>query len=148
MNESIILHLDKDDAHVVLYALSRRMREVEADLSILLISRARDLTLTEKAMLPPQLLEAGDDDDERLGHKLREQIDPWISLRDHLAFLIKQIEEQITQKEKINLRCDFRCDLCSRGHNGFRCDDSIEKPTPPPNVTIREGSTKEIPVKE
>jgi hypothetical protein len=96
--KEIILHLDNEDAHVVLYALCRRLREVEADLSILRISRERDLTIVEKAMLPPQLTEVLDN--ERLGHKLREQIDPWISLRDHIAFLIQQIEGKITQKEK------------------------------------------------
>lgn len=84
----VILTWDHSDADLVLYALCRRLRDVEKDLALLRIANERELTRSERAMLPSQLFRFSREE-------LQEQINPWDFLQDHIIYLIRQIREQM-----------------------------------------------------
>lgn len=66
-------------------ALAQRLKAVNAELAILRLTKERDLTSEERSQLPANL--------SRLRQEaLQEQIDPWISLRDTIEYLIKEFK--------------------------------------------------------
>lgn len=73
------------DAQVVLYSLAQRLKAVNAEISILKLTRDRDLTREERWQLPAHL--------QQLTQKeLEEQIDAWITLQMAIEGLIKDFQ--------------------------------------------------------
>lgn len=73
------------DACVVRCALSKRLKDVTAELAILRITQDRDLSSEERWQLPANLQPMPREE-------LQEQINPWISLRDTIEYLIKEFK--------------------------------------------------------
>lgn len=83
--EKKTIEICEHDACVVRHALVQRLKAVTAELAILRITKERDLTSEERWQLPANI--------SRLRQEsLREQIDPWISLRDTIEYLIKEFK--------------------------------------------------------
>ena len=92
-NSRVNLRISEDDAHLIHYALSKRLAEAQHTLNLLKIARERELTKTEMMMLPFQLSK-----DTR--EELAEQIDPWISLASNIEYLISDVEKAIGKVER------------------------------------------------
>lgn len=83
--QSKLVEISYHSLPVVQHALVQRLKEVEAELQLLRIARERDLTRIERWQLPSNLQKLTQEE-------LAEQIDPWITLRDTIADLIKEFE--------------------------------------------------------
>jgi len=87
------LDLEEDDAHLIIFALSKQLKQVKSDLAVLRIAKDRDLTKSERCMLPNLSIF------KPTREQIAEQIDPWISLEDEYEYLIKTIVKAKEQVE-------------------------------------------------
>jgi len=71
------LSISKHSACLIHYALKCRLQVVQKELEIIKISKERDLTPEENNLLPDTLKDFSTEE-------IREQIDPWISLKDQI----------------------------------------------------------------
>jgi hypothetical protein len=82
---SKMIEVSSYEAPLIVGALREKLAKVSYDLQLLQIARHRDLTPKERAELPSTMQEYSLDE-------LREQIDPWISLRDTYRGLIEDFD--------------------------------------------------------
>ena len=82
------MQLDIETYHlpVIQHALVQRLKIVRAELDVIMVAPYRVLTQAERWMLPSNLQELTEE-------QLQEQVDPWISLKDTLEWLIDLFEE-------------------------------------------------------
>lgn len=80
--------IDDLDAALILPGLKERLQQVNADIALLMLTKKRDLTDQEREELPTNLQHFPQEE-------LREQIDPWISLRMHLESLIETFDHEL-----------------------------------------------------
>ena len=96
--ETVKLEVDSHDLWSFRHALGRGLKETIGELTILRKTKDRDLTVSERACLPVGLRQLSRED-------LQEQIDPWISLQDHLGFWLDRFEKglkELDDIEKVN----------------------------------------------
>ena len=79
---------DEFDGRMLLYAVVQQLKRVRQETEILKIAADRELTMTERMMLPATLRR-----DSR--QELVEQIDPWVGDVLHLESLAKTLEAEI-----------------------------------------------------
>lgn len=79
---------DDLDAALILPGLKEGLAKVKSDISLLLITKKRDLTNEEREELPTNLQHMPQ-------AELREQIDGWVSLRMHYESLIETFNYQM-----------------------------------------------------
>jgi hypothetical protein len=80
--------IDDLDAALILPGLKEGLTKVKQDISILLLTKKRDLTNEEREELPTNLQHLPQ-------AELREQIDGWVSLRMHYESLIETFDYEM-----------------------------------------------------
>lgn len=78
-----LIQLDDLDANLIHRLLCEKLQEAKNTLDILMKTKNRDITYTERCMLPPTLCKLSQEE-------LQEEINPWISLVHRIEDLINQ----------------------------------------------------------
>lgn len=77
------IKVDSHSALLIRHALVKRLQLVDSELETLMIAKKRNLTTEERWRLPGNL-------QLKVREELKDQIDPWISLKHQLEDLIKE----------------------------------------------------------
>ncbi len=83
--KTTMIEIDSHSTCLVLGSLKRDLKQAEADIKLLMLTRERDLTEDERGELPSTLQTL-------TREQLREQIDPWISMKMQYEGLIEQFD--------------------------------------------------------
>jgi len=86
------LRIDVQDAYVIFFSLAQQYKRVLQEIEILKKIQNQDLTDVEKAMLPSSLKNY-----DKAG--IREQLDPWISLKMNYEYLLEKVEKEYKRIE-------------------------------------------------
>jgi hypothetical protein len=95
LSDEIDVTLDRDNLSCLISSIAPRVKNISYELSLLKISKIRNLTLEEQACLPYNLQKYNREE-------LQDHIDPWITYledyRDLLKKLIQKQDELINRK--------------------------------------------------
>ena len=83
------LDLDTDQAHLILFALAKQLKQVRSDLSIMRIAKERELTKTERMLLPALVAYHC-----KTREEVADDVNPWISLEMDYMDLVEILEEK------------------------------------------------------
>lgn len=87
-NPTRYLTIDEYDAHLIHWALKKRLEEAQGDLRLLQLTRERDLTDDERGELPSTL-------QTMTREQLLEQLHSWIGLCDHIDGVLQEFNPDL-----------------------------------------------------
>lgn len=97
------LDLDKDEAHLILFALAKELKRVRSDLAAISIAKDRELTKSEYIALPILVGKPTFVDGKAVlptREEIAEQINPWVSLVQDYEYIIKIVQKAHDESEK------------------------------------------------